>query len=100
MEKGDLDGFINRFKILVCHTRYDPDHPMVLRKFTDGLPLEMYKVIYSKDRPPVGYQQWREAAIEQQCKWVHMQGRLDLFKTTKTKLQFPKPQWNNTRGSF
>ena len=30
MEKGDLDGFINRFKILVCHTCYDPDHPMVL----------------------------------------------------------------------
>ena len=30
MEKGDLDGFINRFEILVRHARYDPDHPMVL----------------------------------------------------------------------
>ena len=30
MEKGDLDGFINRFKILVHHANYDPDHPMVL----------------------------------------------------------------------
>ena len=29
-----------------------------------------------------------------------MRRHLDLFKTTKTKLQFPKPQWNNTYGSF
>ena len=72
MEKGDLDGFINCFKTLVCHAHYDPDHAMVLRKFTDELPLEMYKVIYSKEQPPVGYQQWREAAIERQRKWVHM----------------------------
>ena len=99
MEKGDLDGFINRFEILVRHARYDPDHPMVLRKFTDGLPLEMYKVIYGREQPPVRYQQWREAAIDQQRKWVHMCGHLDLFKTTKTKPQFPKPQWNNTSGT-
>ena len=99
MEKGDLDGFINRFEILVRHARYDPDHPMVLRKFTDGLPLEMYKTIYGRERPPVGYQQWWEAAIDQQRKWVHVHGRLDLFKTTKPKQQFPKPQWNNAQGS-
>ena len=30
MEKGDLDGFINCFEILVHHANYDPDHPMVL----------------------------------------------------------------------
>ena len=89
MEKGNLDGYINRFEILVRHTRYDPDHSMVLQKFTDGLPLEMYKAIYGRERPPTTYQQWREAAIEQQRKWVHMQGRLDLFKTMKPKVQPP-----------
>ena len=89
MEKGDLDGFINCFEILVRHVHYGPDHAMVLRKFTDGLLLEMYKVIYSREQPPVGYQQWREVAIDQQQKWVHMWGCLDLFKTTKPKLQFP-----------
>ena len=99
MEKGDLDGFINHFEILVRHAQYDPDHSMVLHKFTDGLPLEMYKAIFSRERPPVGYQQWREAAIDQQRKWVHMRGRLDLFKTTKPKPQFPKPQWNHARNS-
>ena len=61
--------------------------------------MEMYKVIYSREWPPVGYQQWWEAAIEQQCKWVHMRGHLDLFKTTKPKPQFSRPQWNNARGS-
>ena len=99
MEKGDLDGFINRFEILVRHANYNPDHSMVLRKFTDGLPLEMYKIIYGRERPLVGYQQWQEAAIDQQRKWVHVRGRLDLFKNVKPKPQFPKPQWNNTRGS-
>ena len=99
MEKGDLDGFINRFEILVRHACYDPNHPMVLHKFTDGLPMEMYKVIYGRERPLIGYQQWQEAAIDQQRKWVHMQGHLNLFKTTRPKMQFPKPQWNNTRGS-
>ena len=99
MEGGDLDGFINRFEILVRHAGYDPDHSMVLQKFTDGLPMEMYKTIFGKDNAPTTYQGWREAAIQQQRKWVHYQGRLDLFKTAKPKPSFPKPSWNNTRGS-
>ena len=98
MEGGDLDGFINRFEILVHHANYDPDHSMVLQKFTDGLPMEMYKMIFGKDNAPTTYQGWREAAINQQRKWVHYKGRLDLFKTSKPKPQFPKPQWNNTPG--
>ena len=56
-------------------------------------------MIFGRERALVGYQQWQEAAIDQQRKWVHMRGRLDLFKTTKSKPQFPKPQWNNARGS-
>ena len=48
MEKGDLDSFINCFEIPVHHAHYNPDHAMVLHKFTDGLPLEMYKVIYGR----------------------------------------------------
>ena len=99
MEGGDLDGFINRFEILVRHAGYDPDHSMVLQKFTDGLPMEMYKTIFGKDNAPTTYQGWREAAINQQRKWVHYRGRLDLFKTAKPRPQFPKPSWNNTRGS-
>ena len=66
MEGGDLDGFINRFEILVRHAGYDPDHSMVLQKFTDGLPMEMYKNIFNKDNAPTTYQGWREAAIQQQ----------------------------------
>ena len=104
MEGGDLDGFINRFEILVRHAGYDPDHSMVLQKFTDGLPMEMYKNIYGKDNAPVTYQGWRNAAIEQQRKWVHVKGWLDLFKTNKPKpfqkQVFPRPAWGNVPNTF
>ena len=100
MENGDLDGFINCFKILVHHANYDPDHSMVLQKFTDRLPMDMYKTLYRRDNPPHTYQEWQEAAIEQQRKQVHMKGQLDLFKTNKPKTfqkqAFPRPMWNNT----
>ena len=104
MEGGDLDGFINRFEILVRHANYDPDHSMVLQKFTDGLPMEMYKSIFGKDNAPTTYQEWRDATIQQQRKWVHYRGRLDLFKTNKPKpfqkQTFPKPAWGNAPNTF
>ena len=104
MENGDLDGFINCFKILVRHANYDPDHSMVLQKFTDRLPMDMYKTLYRRDNPPHTYQEWHEAAIEQQRKQVHMKGQLDLFKTNKPKTfqkqAFPRPMWNNTWNTF
>ena len=53
MEGGDLDGFINLFKLLVCHAGYNPDESLVLQKFTDGLPFGMYKAIYKNDNPPI-----------------------------------------------
>ena len=104
MEGGDLDGFINRFEILVRHAGYDPDHSMVLQKFTDGLPMEMYKNIFGKDNAPTTYQGWCDATVEQQRKWVHYRGRLDLFKTNKPKpfqkQTFPKPTWGNAPNTF
>ena len=104
MEGGDLDGFINRFEILVRHAGYDPDHSLVLQKFTDGLPMEMYKNIFGKDNAPTTYQGWRDAAIIQQRKWVHVKGRLDLFKTNKPKpfqkQVFPKSAWGNAPNCY
>ena len=104
MEGGNLDGFINHFEILVRHAGYDPDHSMVLQKFTDGLPMEMYKNIFGKDNAPTTYQGWCDTAVEQQRKWVHYQGRLDLFKTNKPKpfqkQTFPKPAWGNAPNTF
>ena len=100
MEGGDLDGFINRFELLVCHARYRPDEVLVLQKFTDGLPFGMYKTIYESNNPPVTYQGWRDAAIEQQKKFVHMKGRLDLFKSAKPRVPPTKPKWGNTRNFY
>ena len=74
MEGGDLDGFINRFELLVCHAGYRPNKYLVLQKFTDDLPFGMYKAIYEVDDPPVTYQGWCDAVLQKQKKWVHMKG--------------------------
>lgn len=58
MEGGDLDGFINRFELLVCHAGYRPDEDLVLQKFTDGHPSGMYKAIYKSGHIPQTYQGW------------------------------------------
>ena len=39
MEGGDLNSFINRFKLLVRHAGYRPDELLVLQKFTNRLPF-------------------------------------------------------------
>ena len=68
----------------------------MLQKFTDGLPFGMYKTIYEGSNVPQTYQGWRGVAINQQKKFVHMKGRLDMFKTQKPKAPATKPKWGNT----
>ena len=68
---------------------------MVLRRFTDGLPRGMYEAIFSRRPQPVTYEQWREAAHEQQKLFVHLKGRIDLFKTNKAPQWKPAGQFQN-----
>lgn len=96
MEGGDIDGFINKFKILVCHAGYDPDASLKLQKFTDGLPQSMYEAIYNLHPQPVTYDQWHNAALDQQKMWVHLKGQLDLFRT-KPKLTPQTMNWGFPR---
>ena len=100
MEGGDLDGFINRFELLVCHAGYWPDNSLVLQKFTDSLPFGMYKTIYKGQNVPQTYQGWHDVAITQQKKFVHMKGRLDMFKTQKPKAPTTKPKWGNMHNFY
>ena len=97
MERGDLDGYISKFEELVRQAGLDVNHDLVLDKFTDGLPTEMYAYIYNNYDPvPQTYEQWRTAAIDRQKKWTHMRGRLDAFKTTTV----PRPSNAGWRGPF
>ena len=83
MERGDIDGYIAKFEQAVRQAGLDVRERLVVDKFADGLPNEMYEYIYDKYNPHT-YEQWRAAAIERQKKWIHIKGRLNAFKTTST----------------
>jgi hypothetical protein len=81
LEKGDLDKLITEFEQLVRHAGYDVNQDLVLRIFTSALPNAMYEYIVRTIPPTATYEQWRNAAIEQQRIYVHMRNRADQFKT-------------------
>ena len=47
MERGELDAYISKFEQVVRHAGFDVNDPMVLDKFTDGLPHKMYEDLYT-----------------------------------------------------
>ena len=96
MEKGDLDGFISKFEQLTRHAGLRVNEPMVLDKFTSGLPNTMYRELYGRQHPPVTYEEWRQEAIQHHKKWTHFQGRLDAHRTKPN----PRPTNNNWRGAL
>jgi hypothetical protein len=71
LERGDLDALITEFEQLVRHARYDINQELVLRVFTSALPDAMYAHIMRGPKPQT-YEQWRQAAIEQQKLYTHM----------------------------
>jgi hypothetical protein len=90
LEWGDLDALITEFEQLVRHAGYDINQELVLRIFTSALPDVMYAHIMRGPNPR-NYEEWRQAAIEQQKLYTHMKNRADWFKM-KTRLpQINKP---------
>ena len=83
MEGGDLDAYISKFEQTVRHAGLNQDDPLVLDKFTDGLPTKMYEDIYTHKQPRT-YEQWRHEAINQQKAFVHLKARLNSWRTTPT----------------
>src|SRR6202453_5030941 len=92
MEGGELDAYISKFEQTVRHAGLNQDDPLVLDKFTDGLPTKMYEDIYTHKRPHT-YEQWRQEAIQQQKAFVHLRARLNSWRTTPTPTQ--RPIFNN-----
>ena len=92
MEGGDLDAYISKFEQTVRHAGLNHDDPLVLDKFTDGLPVKMYEDIYTHKQPRT-YEQWRQEAIQQQKAFVHLRARLNSWRTTPTPA--PRPIFNN-----
>jgi hypothetical protein len=94
LEKGDLDKLITEYEQLVCHAGYNVNQDLVLCIFTSALPNLMYEYIVCTMPPNATYKQWRAAAIDQQCIYVHMRNRADRFKTKV------KPPSTNTWKPF
>jgi hypothetical protein len=80
LEQADLDVLITEFEQLVCHTGYDINQELVLCVFTSALPNAMYAHIMRGPKPR-NYEDWRQAAIEQQKLYTHMKNQVDRFKT-------------------
>src|SRR6202453_4252512 len=98
MEREELDAYISKFEQAVRHAGFDVNDPMVLDKFTDGLPRKMYEDIYTAKHPHT-YEQWRQEAINQQRAFIHLRARLNNYRTTPTTAA-PRPAFNsNWRGA-
>jgi hypothetical protein len=95
MERGDIDGYISKFEQTVRLAGLDINEQMVVDKFTDGLPNDMYATLYEQNPAPITYEQWRHGAVQQQKKWVHIRGRLSTFRTSAP---VARPQNNNWMG--
>ena len=96
MEGSDLDAYISKFEHTVRHAGLNCDDPLVLDKFTDGLPTKMYEDIYTHKQPRT-YEQWRHEAINQQKAFVHLKARLNSWHTTPTPAA--RPIFNQWRGA-
>ena len=96
MEGSDLDAYISKFEQTVRHAGLNLDDPLVLDKFTDGLPTKMYEDMYTHKQPRT-YEQWRHEAINQQKAFVHLKARLNSWRTTPTPAA--RPVFNQWRGA-
>ena len=70
MKGEDLDSYIARYEALTLEAGYRRDDPLCLRKFTNGLPHDLYKDCMHLDRPG-NYEQWKASAIHRQGEYVH-----------------------------
>ena len=74
MQGKELDNYIAYFEGLVHLAGYDPNDHLCLKYFTDGLPTGLYQDVLKLNRPQ-NYREWKEAAIDRQGIWEHINHR-------------------------
>jgi hypothetical protein len=89
MEKGDINTYIAKFEQVIRQAGLNVDQPLVVNKFTRGLPREMYDFIYMH-KDPQTYEQWHNEAFKAQKRYIHLKNRINDFKTTGPRIQ---QQW-------
>ena len=77
MERGDLNGYINKFERLARLTGYRLDTPFVLDKFRQGLIQGLYMAIINGPDNPVTWTDWVHLAQRYQQKYLLVQSNLE-----------------------
>ncbi len=75
MKGEDIDNYIAEFEELVRMVGYRFDVLQTINTFTEGLPMGLYQKVLEFDQPHT-YEQWKQAAIDQQQTYIHMKARL------------------------
>src|SRR6266702_2662867 len=75
MKGEDIDSYIAKFEEAVRMAEYRFDVPQTIETFTEGLPVGLYQKVLKFDQPH-SYEQWKQAAIDQQQTYMHMKARL------------------------
>ena len=79
MKGEDLDGYIAQYEVLMVEAGYNRNNWLCLRKFTDGLPHELYQVCMCLNCPNM-YQKWKDSAIHQQGEYIHFKNCKEQVK--------------------
>ena len=77
MERGNLNGYINKFKWLARLTGYGLDTPFVLDKFGRGLVPGLYAAIVNGPDDPITWTDWVRLAQRYQQKYLLVQSNLE-----------------------
>ena len=88
MKGENLDDYISRYEALTLEAGYRRDDPLCLRKFTDGLPHDLYKDCMRLDHPGT-YEEWKESAIRRQGEYIHFKNRKEQVKGVPPRLYNP-----------
>ena len=79
MKGKDIDSYIAEFEEAVRMAKYRFDIPQTIETFTEGLPTRLYQKILELNQPH-SYEQWKQAAINQQQVYMHMKARLRVHR--------------------
>jgi hypothetical protein len=75
MKDGNLDGYIAKFEQLARISGHNLEAKGTWTLFTEGLPKMLHYHIISLGgrHHPNSWQEWTEAVVEQQQKWLYLQ---------------------------
>ena len=95
MKGENLDEYISKYEALTLEAGYRRDDPLCLRKFTDGLPHDLYKDCKRLDCPGT-YEEWKESAIQRQGEYIHFKNQKEQVKGVPPRLYNPFTPRPNT----